>query len=224
MTTRALARLVLALGLATLPLHASDSSSTAVVAAPGALFQLPTQQVWERYDAPQLAYHLMRTYLTEAEWKAEVTKVQRRFKDWERDTKGDMGRFLNDRLIIVALSAAGGEPEKIKRGVSYLALYHEFKEIPPGIVTKFMGTHFGSMSRLLNGFTWEKATDYVKQKRWREDLRKPVPVESNRQETAVVPGESAEIKPAPTPSNMSVAGEAGHQDGRIEYGRGIEKP
>ncbi|MCZ7648443.1 MAG: hypothetical protein M5U26_24815 [Planctomycetota bacterium] len=78
----------------------------------GRLMQPPTEEVWRGLDAPGLAYHLMRTYMTEAQWKAEVTYWEKRYKDWESDNRGDMGRFLNDRLIIVALSAAGARSRR----------------------------------------------------------------------------------------------------------------
>jgi hypothetical protein len=121
-------------------------------------------------DGPEIAYRLMRTFMTEEQWKQYVADFRRKFQNWEADTGGDMGRFLNDRLIIVALGAAGGEADAIQRGMAYLALYKEFNQTPPSVVTTFLTEHKDSAGRLLKEFTWERASEYVKNRRWREDI------------------------------------------------------
>jgi hypothetical protein len=121
-------------------------------------------------DGPEIACRLTRTFMTEEQWKQYVAEFQRKFKNWEADTGGDMGRFLNDRLIIVALSAAGGEVDAIQHGMAYLALYREFNQAAHPAVTKFLTEHKDSAGRLLQDFTWDKASDYVKNRRWREDI------------------------------------------------------
>jgi hypothetical protein len=140
-------------------------------------------------EGPDAAYQLTRTSMTEEQWKQYVDEVRRKYKTWESDTGGDMGRFLNDRLIIVALSAAGGDVDAVQRGMAYLALYKEFNQAPPSVVTKFLAEHRGSASRLLKDFTWEKAGEYVRNRRWREDIAE--------RRNAAKPVEVAEIKPAP---------------------------
>ena len=121
-------------------------------------------------DGGTLAYQLARTFLSEDEFKKEVTKIQSKINDWQKDNEGDAGRYLNDRLVIVALSAAGGEIPKIQRGITWLAFYHALNEPAPSFVSKFLREHRGSVMRLLDGFSWNKASDYVKKKRWREDI------------------------------------------------------
>lgn len=121
-------------------------------------------------DGRALAYQLARTFLSEAEFKKEVSKIQGKINDWQKDNDGDAGRYLNDRLVIVALSAAGGEVPKIQRGITWLAFYHALDQPAPSAVGKFLREHRGSVTRLLNGFSWEKASEYVKNKKWREDI------------------------------------------------------
>lgn len=121
-------------------------------------------------DGSKIAQKLAETFLTQEQWAKEVKKMRERFNDWERDTNGDMGRYLNDRLIIVALGAANGKVDKIQRGILWLAFYKEFEQEQPGIVAKFMREHQGSLTRLFTDFTWEKASQYIKNKEWRTDF------------------------------------------------------
>ena len=123
-------------------------------------------------DGSRMAKALADTFLTEDQWKVEVKKLRDKFEDWERDTQGDMSRYLNDRLIIVALSAANGKVEKIQRGILWLAFYKEFEQEQPGIVAKFVREHQGSLSKLFTDFTWDKASLYIKNKEWRKDFEK----------------------------------------------------
>ncbi len=120
-------------------------------------------------DGSKIAVKLAETFLTDAQFKQEVKKLRERYEDWEKDTQGDMNRYLNDRLIIVALSAANGKVDKIQRGILWLAFYKEFEQEQPGIVAKFMREHQGTLSKLFTDFTWEKASQYIKNKEWRKD-------------------------------------------------------
>lgn len=122
-------------------------------------------------DGPTLAYELVHTFMSEDEWKKEVAKIRSKFEDWERDSRGDMGQYLNDRLIMVAMSAAGGEAEKIQRGMVWLAFYKEFNQPAHPQVQKFLREHRGTTLRLLMNFSWERASQYIKTKEWREDLK-----------------------------------------------------
>jgi hypothetical protein len=121
-------------------------------------------------DGAKMAKALADTFLSDDQWKQEVKKLREKYEDWERDTQGDMSRYLNDRLIIVALSASNGKVDKIQRGILWLAFYQEFEQEQPGIVAKFVREHQGSLSKLFTDFTWEKASQYIKNKEWRKDL------------------------------------------------------
>jgi len=138
--------------------------------APGGRPRISLELTGRSDDGQRIAYTLTRTVLSEQQWEQQVGECLRKYQTWEKDTGGDMGRYLNDRLIIVALSAAGGEVEKIQDGMAFLALYWQFGQQAPSVVTKFLAEHKNSVSRLLKDFTWEKASDYVKSKRWREDI------------------------------------------------------
>jgi len=130
----------------------------------------------QRVDGPTLAYMLTKLLVSDDQWRAKLKKVRQQFDTFENDTNHEIDQFLNDQLIIEALSAAGGEPEKIKDALTWMALYYEFGQQPPSIVHTFMDEHQESLKRLVSGFTLEKATDYVKNKRWREDLKDGKPI------------------------------------------------
>lgn len=121
-------------------------------------------------DGKALAYTLARTFLSEEEFQKEVDRIQGKISEWQKNNDGDAGRYLNDRLIIVALSAAGGEIPKIQRGIIWLAFYQALNQPAPSMVGTFLREHKSSILRLLDGFSWTKASDYVKRKRWREDI------------------------------------------------------
>jgi len=121
-------------------------------------------------NGPAIAAALTETFLTQEQFKNEVEKIRSKFEDWEKDTQGDMGRYLNDRLILVALGAANGKVDRIQRGILWLAFYKEFEQASPQIVAKFLREHSGSLNRLFTDFTWEKASQYIKNKEWRKDI------------------------------------------------------
>ena len=133
-------------------------------------FEPLLQLAEEQPDGAKMAKALADTFLTEDQWRQEVKKLRQKYEDWERDTQGDMSRYLNDRLIIVALNASNGKVDKIQRGILWLAFYQEFEQEQPGIVAKFVREHQGSLSKLFTDFTWEKASQYIKNKEWRKDL------------------------------------------------------
>lgn len=126
-------------------------------------------------DGPALAFQLKRTFMNEAEWREQVLSIKSRFQDWEKGAKGDMGQFLNDQLIGVALGAAGGEVEKIQKGIAWLALYKEFKQEAHPLIAKFLREHRTSVSSLLSQFTWDRTALYIKNKEWRKDLSRNGP-------------------------------------------------
>jgi hypothetical protein len=173
----------------------------AAEAQPRTPLSLSLQLTGSPADGPEIAYRLTRTFMTDEQWKQYVSEFRRKFRNWEADTGGDMGRFLNDRLIIVALSAAGGEVDAIQRGMAYLALYREFNQIPPSIVTKFLTEHKDSAGRLLKDFTWGRASEYVKNRRWREDIaaRKAKIAAEAEKMTATAQAKPPETAAAPAP-------------------------
>jgi hypothetical protein len=126
---------------------------------------------WESLDGPTLAHGLVCAFLTEQEWESRVKELLKSHSQWKKDYDHDLGRYLNDRLVAKALQAAGGEPEKIKEGMIWLAYYKELKQQEPEIIRTFLKEHKASLSKLLQNFTWEKATEYVKMKKWREDKK-----------------------------------------------------
>jgi hypothetical protein len=121
-------------------------------------------------DGPTMARELIRTFLSDKEFQKEVKELKGKFEDWEKQSEGDMGRYLNDRFILMGLAAAGGKVDKIKKGMIWLAFYKEFNQPPPSMVVKFLNEHQGSLTRLFTDFRWEKASTYIKNKEWRTDI------------------------------------------------------
>jgi hypothetical protein len=120
-------------------------------------------------DGPGVGYQLVRTFLNEEQWQEMVSALRQKFSDWEKENEGDIGRYLNDRFIIVALGAVSGDIEKIKKGIIWLAYYKEFGQQAPGVVKFALTRHRDSLSRLFDDFSWEKAAQYIKNKEWRKD-------------------------------------------------------
>ncbi|MCK6474721.1 MAG: hypothetical protein L6R28_23620 [Planctomycetes bacterium] len=177
--------------LAVLSFGFAAHAATETNKADGAKLPLPRTIEWQSRSGSSIAYDMVRTFLTEEEFQSEVSTLFSKFKDWESDTHGDIDRYLNDRLVIVGLSAAGGDQESIQKGILWLAYYRAFRQGDPSMVRKFLEEHQGSLSRLLKDFTWEKASDYVKNKRWREDIE-----ERKRKERGETVAQ-AEAKPQP---------------------------
>ena len=146
-------------------------SLSAVCSATEADEFLPLKMVKDgSVDGPSMAFALTQTFLSDKEWKKEVKEIKSRFEDWEKQSEGDMGQYLNDRFILMGLAAAGGKVDKIKKGIIWLAFYKEFNQPPPGMVVKFLNEHQGSLTRLFTDFRWEKASAYIKNKEWRTDI------------------------------------------------------
>ena len=59
-----------------------------------------------------------------------------------------------------------------QNGFVWLAYYKEFNQQVPTVVATVMRDHHASLLRLFKDFTWEKASQYVKNKEWRKDNQK----------------------------------------------------
>ena len=53
-------------------------------------------------DGPNLAYAMMRTFMTEDEWQQRVAECRKRFETWEHDNHGDMGHVWTQPLCVKA--------------------------------------------------------------------------------------------------------------------------
>ena len=126
----------------------------------------------EPLDASGVAYDLTMTWMKSDEWQQKVATLKSKFQDWESTNGGDIGQYLNDRLILVAMGCANGRIDSIKNGFVWLAYYKEFNQQVPTVVATVMRDHRASLLRLFKDFTWEKASQYVKNKEWRKDFAK----------------------------------------------------
>ena len=123
----------------------------------------------EPIDACDVAYDLTMSWVKPDEWKAKVKSIKSKFEDWEAQNEGDMCRYLNDRLISVAMGCAGGKVEELKNGFAFLALYKEFNIQAPLMIEKIFREHHQSLLRLFAEFTWQRASEYVINKEWLKD-------------------------------------------------------
>lgn len=122
-------------------------------------------------DICAVAFCLKDTYMTPDQWRRAVADLEAKYRDWEHDTGGGLGRYLNDRLVTLGLAAVGGKIESIQRIVTWMAFYEHFNQVPPRIVTKLLREHRHSLLLLLTDFTWEKASIYIREKQWRDVAR-----------------------------------------------------
>lgn len=129
----------------------------------------PLLKIEEPIEPSEVAYDLTMSWMKEDEWKTKVRTFKSRYADWEASTDGDMARYLNDRLICVAMGCASGKVESLKDGFAYLALYKEFNQQVPSLIEKIFREHRESLLKLFTEFTWERASEYVKNKEWRKD-------------------------------------------------------
>lgn len=120
----------------------------------------------EGQSIPEVAYALTQTFMTAEEFKDEVKKVKDRFSDFEKDTHGDMSRFLNDRLVVIGLAASNGKVDKIQKGLVWLSMYKEFQQVPPPVVERFAKENKASLMALFEDFNWDRISDYIKHRRW----------------------------------------------------------
>ena len=175
------------------------SSSTATMPINPALLL----EIAQSKDGPGLAHALARCVFTDAQLQDKAKEYLSRMDDWEKDTGGSKEDFLGARLVSVALSASGGDQEKIQKAIQFLAMYKELGLDEPQMVTTFMKEHQSSLTRLLNDFTWVKASDYVKSKRWREDIAEKRKKEKEAEERAKAAKQNQDTE---QPTNTSISG------------------
>lgn len=120
-------------------------------------------------DAARAAREVVRTMMSDEEFQKRVKEIEKKYKAWNEENREDIGRFLNDRLVSVALGATSGKEDRLKEGAVFLALYREFKQPLPSLVTDFVRDNHASLQRIFGAFTWKSACAYVKNKQWKKD-------------------------------------------------------
>ena len=155
-------------------------------------------EISKNQDGGGLAHALARCVYTESQLQDKAKDYLSKMEDWANDTGGSKEDFLGARLVGIALSAAGGEPEKIQKALQFLAMYREMGLDEPQMVVTFMKEHQGSLNRLLTDFSWAKASEYVKSKRWREDI-----AEAKKREEAEKAKSKRERDVEPTNTSIS---------------------
>ena len=97
------------------------------------------------------------------EWKTFLKKTQSRFETWEHDNQtGDMNQFLNDKLLEIAPSVKGGDVKALKKFVFWLALYYEFKQLPPSYIREVKPEYRKEIDQFMSDLNWERAAEIIK--------------------------------------------------------------
>jgi hypothetical protein len=120
-------------------------------------------------EAGSLAHQLVMTFMSNAQWRKHVEKVRENYRRWHVQHDEDVGRYLNDQLSGIVMSATRGKVEKLKDGAVWIALYKEFEQPLPALVSDFVEQHKASINGLLAKFSWEAASVYVKRRQWKKD-------------------------------------------------------
>jgi hypothetical protein len=147
----------------------------------------------EGKDAPTIARELVRTFMTDAEFTEELTKVRSRIEDFEKEVGGEPGRFLNDRLVIHGLNASNGKIEKVQKGIVWLAFYKELRLNPPQAVENFMKVNRDALIALFGDFSWEKAGAFIRNREWKKPSEA---LEANDKKGAAAPADNEHTKTA----------------------------
>ncbi|MCZ7647617.1 MAG: hypothetical protein M5U26_20560 [Planctomycetota bacterium] len=167
--------LFLALGLPGARLGAED-------AAPAAEGPTPELRLASPQDAARVAKDLSIRRLGEGPWADALIAMRKKYDNWAEGRRhegrdDDIGRYLNDQLVILAFRALGGRVEALQEGALWLSFYPSCRQPLPELVTDFLKRHQDSVNGVLGAFDWEKASAYVKAKQWKKDAeekgRKP---------------------------------------------------
>jgi hypothetical protein len=111
----------------------------------------------------EIAYNITQKEMKSEEWKAFLKKTKDRFATWESDNHGgDINQFLNDKLLEIAPSVKGGNIKALKNFVFWLALYHEFKQLPPEYIREVKPEYRQEIEGFLNDMNWERAAQMIK--------------------------------------------------------------
>ncbi len=118
-------------------------------------------------DIADVAYKIVLRDISQAEWKAYVADTQSRFRTWSNDNpsgKGNLKRFLDDKLLTRAMGVPSGKIESLKNFMYWMALYREFKEPPPWYIRYMAHKHGDKFAALLDDFSWQKFSEMVVKK------------------------------------------------------------
>ena len=112
-----------------------------------------------------LAHQLAIKDLTQAEFDKYVKKTKEHFETWSNDNpSGNLNRFLNDKLLPIAMYVPKGEIKTLKKFIYWLALYQEFDAQPPWYILEIGRDNSEQIEDLHKNFSWERMSDIVKKR------------------------------------------------------------
>ncbi|MCW8133720.1 MAG: hypothetical protein KIS92_25465, partial [Planctomycetota bacterium] len=81
----------------------------------------------------ELAYQRATMDQKPEEWAKFVKQTRDRFETWSNDNPsgaGNINRYLNEKLLPIAMSVPGGEVKNLKKFIYWIALYKTFESLP----------------------------------------------------------------------------------------------
>lgn len=109
-------------------------------------------------DPAEIAYDLTVRDMGQQQWENFVRTTERRFQSWSRDHRdSDRNEFLNTKLLDMGPGALSGNVQNLREAVRWLALYREFRALPPNYVHTGVIKYRRTIEEVLKDFSWEKA-------------------------------------------------------------------
>lgn len=115
----------------------------------------------------ELAYQRATMDQKPAEWEKFVKQTKDRFETWSNDNPsgaGNINRYLNEKLLPIAMSVPSGEVKNLKKFIYWIALYKTFDSLPPWYVLEIAKENQADIEELHKDFTWEKMSAMVKKR------------------------------------------------------------
>ena len=112
-----------------------------------------------------IAYDITRKDMDEKQWKSYVRRQRSWYEDWVNDNpSGSFKRFLDDKLLQIALGVPKGKIKTLKKFVYWLAMYKHFGEPAPSYIRNIADKNRQDLDNLLEDFSWERASKLVRKK------------------------------------------------------------
>ncbi|MBI3828261.1 MAG: hypothetical protein HY291_02010 [Planctomycetes bacterium] len=118
-------------------------------------------------DFVDLAYQRATLDQKPEEWDKFVRKTKEHFETWSNDNpsgSGNVNRFLNDKLLPIAMGVPGGEVKNLKKFIYWIALYKVFDAQPPWYILEIAKENQQDIEDLHKDFSWERMSKLVKQR------------------------------------------------------------
>lgn len=128
-------------------------------------FVLFAPQALHAEDFMERAYQLAQKDQKPEDWKKFIKKTREHFETWSNDNpSGNLNRFLDDKLLPIAMNVPKGEVKTLKKFIYWLALYKEFDAQPPWYIREIANDNRQDVEDLHKDFSWERMSEIIKQR------------------------------------------------------------